>query len=115
MLKPNDMIVITDSNYWDCDCDNNYIHKKSITLSCPVCKMTEDECSDSRPNEIKLHYKDYKEQEVLKPNDMVRIKGTCIVGSISRINHAENLALFEDEEINKHIYIAINKLEKLYE
>tara|TARA_R110002020_G_scaffold285469_1_gene500994 strand:- start:199 stop:357 length:159 start_codon:yes stop_codon:yes gene_type:complete len=52
---------------------------------------------------------------MLKPNDMARIKGTCIVGSISRINHTENLALFDDEEVNKHIYIAINKLEKLYE
>ncbi len=52
---------------------------------------------------------------MLKPNDKARIKGTCIVGSISRINHLKNLALFDDEEVNKHIYIAINKLEKLYE
>jgi len=53
------MIVITDPNYWDCDCDSNYIHKKSESLSCPICNMTEDECSDSRPNEIKLYYKNY--------------------------------------------------------
>ena len=52
-------IVKTDPNYWDCECDSNYIHKKSESLSCPVCKMTEDECSDSRPNEIKLYFKDY--------------------------------------------------------
>jgi hypothetical protein len=25
--------------------------------------MTEDECSDSRPNEIKLYYKNYKENK----------------------------------------------------
>ena len=24
------MIVVTDPNYWDCDCDENYIHKKDI-------------------------------------------------------------------------------------
>jgi hypothetical protein len=28
--------------------------------------MTEDECSDSRPNEIKLYYKNYKENEIDK-------------------------------------------------
>lgn len=55
------MIVETDDNYWDCECDENYIHKKSVTLFCPVCKMTEDECPDSRPNEIKLFYKNYEE------------------------------------------------------
>ena len=37
------MIVKTDDNYWDCECDENYIHKKSVTLFCSVCKMTEDE------------------------------------------------------------------------
>ena len=60
-LKNNPMVVVTDPNYWDCECEENYIHKKSVTLSCPICKMTEDECSDSRPNEIKLYYKDYCE------------------------------------------------------
>ena len=49
------MNVKTDPRYWDCECDNNYIHKKLESLSCPVCKMTEDECSDSRPNEIKFY------------------------------------------------------------
>ena len=61
-LKNNPLVVITDPDYWDCNCYKNYIHKKSVTLTCPVCKMTEHECSDSRPNEIKLHYKDYKEK-----------------------------------------------------
>ena len=47
------MIVKTDDRYWDCECEINYIHLKKNTLSCSVCGMTEDECSDSRPNEIK--------------------------------------------------------------
>ena len=42
-LKNNPLVVITDPDYWDCNCYENYIHKKSVTLSCPVCKMTEDE------------------------------------------------------------------------
>ena len=33
-LKNNPLVVITDPNYWDCDCDENYIHKKSVSLSC---------------------------------------------------------------------------------
>lgn len=57
------MIVKTDPKYWDCECKDNYIHLKVNTLSCSVCGMTEDECSDSRPNEIKLYYKNYKENE----------------------------------------------------
>jgi len=63
LTRSKTMIVKTDPRYWDCDCDNNYIHKKSITLKCEVCNSEEDECSDSRPNEIKIYYKNYKEQE----------------------------------------------------
>ena len=55
------MIVKTDHRYWDCECDHNYIHKKSITLKCGICGFEEDECSDSRPNEIKIYYKNYVE------------------------------------------------------
>jgi hypothetical protein len=57
------MPVKTDPNYWDCECEDNFIHLKANNLSCSVCRMTEDECSDSRPNEIKLYYKNYKENE----------------------------------------------------
>ena len=53
------MRVETDPKYWDCECEDNYIHLKASNLSCSVCGMTEDECSDSRPNEIKLYYKNY--------------------------------------------------------
>ena len=35
-LKNNPLVVATDPNYWDCDCDENYIHKKSVSLSCPI-------------------------------------------------------------------------------
>ena len=56
------MIVKTDSRYWDCECETNYIHLKTNTLSCSVCGMTEDECSDSRPNEIQRYYKNYIEE-----------------------------------------------------
>ena len=56
------MTVKTDPRYWDCECETNYIHLKTNTLSCSVCGMTEYESPDSRPNEIKLYYK-YEETE----------------------------------------------------
>lgn len=57
------MSIKTDPNYWDCECEDNFIHLKANNLSCSVCGMIEDECSDSRPNEIKLYYKNYKEKK----------------------------------------------------
>jgi hypothetical protein len=47
------MTVETNPNYWDCECENNYIHAKAQTLACSLCGMTEDESPDSRVNEIK--------------------------------------------------------------
>ena len=52
--------VKTDSRYWDCECGENYIHKKSIEPKCSVCGFEHEECSDSRPNEIRLYFKDYE-------------------------------------------------------
>lgn len=53
------MIVKTDPGYWDCECEKNYIHKKSIDPRCIVCGYEHDECSDSRPKEIKLFFEEY--------------------------------------------------------
>ena len=50
---------------------------------------------------------------MLRPNDKARIKGTCIVGSIARIN--KDICIFHDEEIDKFIKMETNKLEGIYE
>ena len=43
----------TDSRYWDCACEKNYIHhKKKFGKDCPKCGCTIDEWPDSRVNEI---------------------------------------------------------------
>ena len=47
------MTVETNPNYWDCECETNFIHAKSKTLACSLCGMTEDESPDFRVNEIK--------------------------------------------------------------
>jgi len=46
------MTIETNPNYWDCECDQNYIHAKAKTLVCDVCGATEDESPDSRINEL---------------------------------------------------------------
>jgi hypothetical protein len=54
------MTVETNPNYWDCECENNYIHAKAQTLACSLCGMTEDESPDSRVNEIKENEEDVR-------------------------------------------------------
>ena len=42
----------THDDYWDCECEHNYIQKKSDTLHCSKCNSHEDEQPDSRVNEV---------------------------------------------------------------
>ena len=44
--------IKTDDNFWDYECDKNYIHSKNENI-CNKCGMRSDECPDSRINEIK--------------------------------------------------------------
>lgn len=44
--------VETTPAYWDCECKERYIHKKSDRLSCPVCGSNESDSPDSRRREI---------------------------------------------------------------
>ena len=41
----------TTEQFWDCECEVNYIHPKSV-LVCPRCKACRDERPDSRMNEV---------------------------------------------------------------
>ena len=46
-------MIITDENYWDCECEKRYIHFKKDRLICPICKVEEDDGQpDSRVNEM---------------------------------------------------------------
>jgi len=44
--------VITDPNYWDCECDVDYIHHISEVEPCEKCGADPDEQPNSRVNEI---------------------------------------------------------------
>ena len=46
-------MIKTNPNYWDCECESNYIHKKTETKHCVKCDTYEDEQPDSREDEIK--------------------------------------------------------------
>lgn len=50
-----DHSCVTDDNYWDCNCKENYIHSKEFVY-CPKCNSAPFELPDSRVNEIKNGY-----------------------------------------------------------
>ena len=43
--------VVTNNNFWDCECESNYIHTKNIRL-CPHCNAESDEQPDSHQSEV---------------------------------------------------------------
>ncbi len=55
-----DDVTKTDENYWDCICDEQYIHNKETSITCPRCGSICEFQPDSRVNEIsnpENHYK----------------------------------------------------------
>ena len=64
-------IIQTSVHFWDCDCEENFIHRKSFNSlleaegmrdRCAVCGAKEEESADSRIDEIIRHY-----QEIITP------------------------------------------------
>ena len=47
-----DKTPVTDPNYWDCECEDKYIHHKSARKECPKCGTFQEDQPDSRVNEI---------------------------------------------------------------
>ena len=47
---------VTHDDYWDCECDENYIHAKKKGNFCPDCNTHEGEMPDSRVIEIYKFY-----------------------------------------------------------
>ena len=46
------MIIQTDDRYWDCECELDYIKKKSNVGYCPNCDTYQQEQPDSIKSEI---------------------------------------------------------------
>jgi hypothetical protein len=51
----NSMKPLFNPEYWDCKCDDNYIHKKPRNY-CPRCGASESNSSDSWSHEIEKLY-----------------------------------------------------------
>lgn len=43
--------LVTTPDFWDCECEHNYIHPKTKE-SCPLCKTHKDDQPDSRADEV---------------------------------------------------------------
>jgi hypothetical protein len=48
--------LVLNLDYWDCECENNYIHKNSVT-SCNICKTNSTNQPNSRDSEVLLMVK----------------------------------------------------------
>ena len=52
---PKEENALLNRNYWDCECDINYIKPKSLK-QCEECGYSHDECPDSRESEVRGFY-----------------------------------------------------------
>lgn len=55
--------VVIDPNYWDCECDVDYIHHISDVEPCTKCGADPDEQPNSRPDEIAKAFNPFERAE----------------------------------------------------
>jgi hypothetical protein len=57
-MKSQNLIteIKTNMDYWDCECDTDFIHSKAKGTFCPKCNTRAEDQPDSRENEIKYQY-----------------------------------------------------------
>jgi hypothetical protein len=54
--------VITVQGFWDCACDDNYIHRSRLD-ECPICGCLQEEQPDSMLDEILIHFSDKLDED----------------------------------------------------
>ena len=52
------MDIKLNDNFWDCECEKDYIHHKSVQTFCTECKTLAEDMPDSREDEVNEHYGD---------------------------------------------------------
>ena len=62
--------IVTVDEFWDCECEMNYIHRKSKERVCTKCGCEEADMPDSRLNEIELLAPDLLTSE--EHNELIR-------------------------------------------
>jgi arginine deiminase len=55
--------IVTNPNFWDCECRRFYIHPKT-EQECKVCGASRNDMPDSRQNEIEKAFPDISSQKI---------------------------------------------------
>lgn len=45
--------IILHPDWWECECDTDFLHAKSVKLECLKCGAIESECPDARVSDLK--------------------------------------------------------------
>lgn len=48
--------IVRAEDFWDCECDKNFIHRTSTDPVCDICGCNNMDCPDSRLEEIIVYY-----------------------------------------------------------
>ena len=87
--------IILNLNYWDCQCDNDYI-KPVAQHQCDNCGCHIDDCPSSREDEVKEYYK-----ELLYDTVLAQIKDDVTIGDLTAI--AELLRFIPDDKLKGYL------------
>lgn len=55
---------LTIESYWDCNCEKDYIHDKSLEKECTICGAKEEEQPDSHTEEVIAKFKETNDELV---------------------------------------------------
>lgn len=44
--------IVFCNEFWDCNCETDFTHRKTKQMRCKKCDSVENECPDSRLNEL---------------------------------------------------------------
>lgn len=84
--------IIFANDFWECECKEMFIHRKSEEMFCFTCGYDEGDCPDSRITELLIYYPhvltveerkeaiDFlislvPEQKITKPENLIFLKG----------------------------------------
>jgi hypothetical protein len=65
----------TDPRYWDCECEENFIHDNRVGTFCPRCRTRAQDQPDSRPEEVRAGYNRKSDDAVGERNSHKKAHG----------------------------------------
>lgn len=78
----NELILTPD--YWDCECESDFIHRKE-ELFCKVCRKFAEEQPESRVNEVK-NFLESEYSDIIYQIDVVGCFGLYEIGQLLKIS-----------------------------